>query len=116
MGSEDDDTQQSDDGKPLLLQHVQQAEAARSAAVVRAINVHILPIFLAMATLCYIDRTNTAFASLQMNRDLRFSAETYGEQQQQQLRLQQKYLWQQQQQWQQCIPLVGMTVNGIFTT
>ncbi|WIA34639.1 hypothetical protein OEZ86_012956 [Tetradesmus obliquus] len=78
MGGEDDPPHESDDGKPLLLQHVQQADAARSAAVVRAINIHVLPIFLAMATLCYIDRTNTAFASLQMNRDLRFSAETYG--------------------------------------
>jgi hypothetical protein len=81
MGSEEDPSHEADDGKPLLLQHVQQADAARSAAVVRAINVHVLPIFLAMATLCYIDRTNTAFASLQMNRDLRFSAETYGEEQ-----------------------------------
>lgn len=31
-----------------------------------------------MATLCYLDRTNTAFASLQMNRDLQFDAATYG--------------------------------------
>eukprot|EP00878_Enallax_costatus_P006572 GHUV01006890.1.p1 GENE.GHUV01006890.1~~GHUV01006890.1.p1 ORF type:complete len:314 (+),score=59.71 GHUV01006890.1:482-1423(+) len=42
------------------------------------INLRILPIFMAVATLNYIDRTNTAFAALQMNRDLKLSAETYG--------------------------------------
>lgn len=66
------DTFSDDEDRPLL------SDPARAYAVTRQINFKILPIFLAMATLCYIDRTNTAFASLQMNRDLKFSAQTYG--------------------------------------
>lgn len=71
MGSAEDSVS-DDEGKALL------SDSARAYAVTRQINLKILPIFLAMSTLCYIDRTNTAFASLQMNRDLKFSAETYG--------------------------------------
>lgn len=76
MGSMDDPAVR-EGADPLLLD-----SNSRSYAVTRTINFRILPIFLAMASLCYIDRTNTAFASLQMNRDLKFSAEAYGEKQQ----------------------------------
>jgi hypothetical protein len=38
----------------------------------------LLPIFFLMITLSYIDRTNLAFASIQLNEDLGFSPEVYG--------------------------------------
>lgn len=72
MGNTDHAVSVDDEGKPLL------SDSARAYAAIRQLHLRILPIFLVMATLCYIDRTNTAFASLQMSRDLRFSAETYG--------------------------------------
>ena len=61
-----------EDGKPLLG-----ADPTAEAALQR-MNRHLLPVFLAMATLCYIDRTNLAFASLQLNKDLAFTPEVYG--------------------------------------
>lgn len=39
---------------------------------------NLLPIFFLMITLSYIDRTNLAFASIQLNQDLGFSPEVYG--------------------------------------
>jgi hypothetical protein len=39
---------------------------------------NLLPIFYLMITLSYIDRTNLAFASIQLNQDLGFSPEVYG--------------------------------------
>ena len=38
----------------------------------------ILPVHFTLAMCCYIDRTNLAFAALEMNGDLGFSARTYG--------------------------------------
>jgi hypothetical protein len=38
----------------------------------------LLPPFIVMVVLCYIDRTNLAFASLSLNRDLNFTPEVYG--------------------------------------
>jgi hypothetical protein len=51
-------------------------DAGRS--VVRKLNMHVLPLMLMLASLCYLDRTTVAFASVAMNRDLGFSAEVYG--------------------------------------
>lgn len=42
------------------------------------LHVRLLPTFFAVATMCYIDRTNLAFASLQLNRDLQFAPSVYG--------------------------------------
>lgn len=48
------------------------------AAVLRKLNRHILVKFFAMTVLCYIDRTNLAFAALQLNRSLGFTEYVYG--------------------------------------
>lgn len=39
------------------------------------VNWKILPLFSLIAGFCYLDRTNLAFASLQLNRDLGFNAQ-----------------------------------------
>ena len=44
----------------------------------RKLNWNILPIFCLVAALCYIDRTNLAFASIQLTHDLDFTPEVYG--------------------------------------
>lgn len=66
-------TPDCEEGKPLL------SDPSVCSGVIQKLNYRILPIFMVMSMLNYIDRTNTAFASLQMNRDLQLSAETYGE-------------------------------------
>lgn len=47
-------------------------------SVYRKVNWKILPLFSLIAGFCYLDRTNLAFASLQLNRDLGFNAQVYG--------------------------------------
>ncbi|PNH08134.1 putative metabolite transport protein NicT [Tetrabaena socialis] len=42
------------------------------------VNWAILPLFCLIAAFCYIDRTNLAFASIQLNHDLGFNAQVYG--------------------------------------
>ena len=37
------------------------------------LNWHLIPIFLAMTVMCYLDRTNLAFAAVQLNRSLGFT-------------------------------------------
>lgn len=44
----------------------------------RKLHIHLLPFMFALVTLSFIDRTNLAFASLQMNPELGFSSTTYG--------------------------------------
>ncbi len=46
--------------------------------MLRKLNRHILTKFFAMTVLCYIDRTNLAFAALPLNRSLGFSEYVYG--------------------------------------
>ena len=46
--------------------------------MLRKLNRHILVKFFAMTVLCYIDRTNLAFAALQLNRSLGFTEYVYG--------------------------------------
>lgn len=46
--------------------------------MLRKLNRHILTKFFAMTVLCYIDRTNLAFAALPLNRSLGFSEFVYG--------------------------------------
>ncbi|KAG2496811.1 hypothetical protein HYH03_005218 [Edaphochlamys debaryana] len=48
------------------------------ATVLRKVNWAILPLFCLVSAFCYIDRTNLAFASIQLNRDLGFNAQVYG--------------------------------------
>ena len=57
---------------------VQAAPVVDEAAVLRKLNRHILVKFFAMTVLCYIDRTNLAFAALQLNRSLGFTEYVYG--------------------------------------
>ena len=53
-------------------------DAALRRATLRRVSYRLLP-FLALLYICnYIDRTNVGIASLQMNRDLHFSAGAYG--------------------------------------
>ncbi|KAG2440714.1 hypothetical protein HXX76_003571 [Chlamydomonas incerta] len=49
-----------------------------SVSVYRKVSWAILPLFCLISGACYIDRTNLAFASIQLNRDLGFNAQVYG--------------------------------------
>eukprot|EP00198_Chlamydomonas_reinhardtii_P001269 XP_001690604.1 predicted protein [Chlamydomonas reinhardtii] len=49
-----------------------------SAPTPNPVSWAILPLFCLISGACYIDRTNLAFASLQLNRDLGFNAQVYG--------------------------------------
>ncbi|KAG1679622.1 hypothetical protein FOA52_006139 [Chlamydomonas sp. UWO 241] len=49
-----------------------------AAAGIRKVYTHILPLVCLVGALCYIDRTNLAFASLTMTRELQFSPTVYG--------------------------------------
>ena len=46
--------------------------------VTRKLNMHILTKFFIMTIMCYLDRTNLAFAALQLNKSLGFSEHVYG--------------------------------------
>ncbi|GAX80806.1 hypothetical protein CEUSTIGMA_g8242.t1 [Chlamydomonas eustigma] len=46
--------------------------------IFRKISWHLLPLFLVMVLLCYIDRTNLAFAAIQLNEDLHFTPSIFG--------------------------------------
>lgn len=48
------------------------------ARLFRVISWHLLPIFFVLNCLNFLDRSNLAFASIQMSRDLDFSPLTYG--------------------------------------
>eukprot|EP00884_Botryococcus_braunii_P019552 jgi/Botrbrau1/6280/Bobra.0129s0025.1 len=47
-------------------------------AVIQRVNRHLIPIFFVMTVLCYIDRTNLAYAALQLNKHLGLSEYVYG--------------------------------------
>ena len=53
-------------------------DAAIGAAAQRKVSLRLLPIIAVGYGLAYMDRINISFASLQMNRDLHFSATVYG--------------------------------------
>ena len=61
-----------------LGQVVESASAAVGAAAQRKVSLRLLPIIAVGYGLAYMDRINISFASLQMNRDLHFSATVYG--------------------------------------
>ncbi|KAF5840351.1 major facilitator superfamily domain-containing protein [Dunaliella salina] len=46
--------------------------------VFRKCHINILLLFAGICAMCYLDRTNLAFASMQLTKDLNFTAETYG--------------------------------------
>ena len=48
------------------------------AAVLKKLNRHIVIKFFIMTILCYIDRTNLAYAALQLNESLGFTEKVYG--------------------------------------
>src|ERR1700693_2252133 len=52
--------------------------AAVGASAQRKVSLRLLPIIGVGYGLAYMDRINISFASLQMNRDLHFSASVYG--------------------------------------
>lgn len=76
MGALDD--VENNDKEPQQQQQLELLEPGRAAAISRQLHTQLLPIFLLMSCLCYLDRTNSAFAALQMTHDLKFDAETYG--------------------------------------
>lgn len=47
-------------------------------AILRKVGWHLLPIFFVLNCLNYLDRTNLAFASIQMSGDLQLSQKEYG--------------------------------------
>ncbi|GLI71367.1 hypothetical protein VaNZ11_016556 [Volvox africanus] len=49
-----------------------------AASIYHKVNWAILPLFCLIASFCYIDRTNLAFAAIQLNHDLAFDAQVYG--------------------------------------
>ncbi|BDA42609.1 Putative tartrate transporter [Coccomyxa sp. Obi] len=48
------------------------------AEVIKKLNRNLLPLFFLTTVLCYVDRTNLAFAALQLNKDLGFTEKVYG--------------------------------------
>ena len=48
------------------------------AEVMKKLNRNLLPLFFLTTVLCYVDRTNLAFAALQLNKDLGFTEKVYG--------------------------------------
>lgn len=54
------------------------ADAAIGASAMRKVSLHLLPLIGLGYGAAYMDRVNISFAALQMNRDLHFSATTYG--------------------------------------
>ena len=45
--------------------------------VMRKCTWHLVPLFFALATICYLDRANLAYAALQLLQDLNFTETTY---------------------------------------
>src|SRR4029077_10018546 len=49
-----------------------------SLGIYRKISFRLIPLLAVCYGVAYVDRVNVGFAALQMNRDLHFSASTYG--------------------------------------
>src|ERR1700756_3066956 len=63
---------------PALNQPLSSSEAAIGATATRKATLRLIPLIALGYGAAYMDRVNISFASLQMNRDLHFSASTYG--------------------------------------
>ena len=61
-----------------LDQALTSSEAAIGASAIRKASLRLIPLIALGYGTAYMDRVNISFASLQMNRDLHFSATTYG--------------------------------------
>jgi len=61
-----------------LHQALTPSEAAIGASAIRKATLRLIPLMALGYGAAYMDRVNISFASLQMNRDLHFSATTYG--------------------------------------
>jgi len=57
---------------------VDQDDTDLARTTIRRVSLRLLPFLFLLFVCNYIDRTNVSIAALQMNRDLRFSASTYG--------------------------------------
>ncbi len=63
---------------PVLNQPVVSSDAAIGASALRKATFRLIPLMALGYGAAYMDRVNISFAALQMNRDLHFSATTYG--------------------------------------
>ncbi|HTC75782.1 MAG TPA: MFS transporter [Edaphobacter sp.] len=63
---------------PVLEESRTSSDAAIGASAVRKASLRLIPLIALGYGTAYMDRVNISFASLQMNRDLHFSATTYG--------------------------------------
>src|SRR5258707_5542439 len=61
-----------------LSQSLTSSEAAIGASAMRKATLRLIPLIALGYGTAYMDRVNISFASLQMNRDLNFSATVYG--------------------------------------
>ena len=61
-------------GKNAVRDHQEVDEAE----VMKKLNRNLLPLFFLTTVLCYVDRTNLAFAALQLNKSLGFTEKVYG--------------------------------------
>src|SRR5271170_6164688 len=63
---------------PILDDPIASSDAAIGASAMRKATLRLIPLIALGYGAAYMDRVNISFASLQMNRDLHFSATTYG--------------------------------------
>src|ERR1700729_1493761 len=63
---------------PILDGPLVSTDAAVGASAMRKATLHLIPLIALGYGAAYMDRINISFAALQMNRDLHFSATTYG--------------------------------------
>src|SRR5260370_22530530 len=63
---------------PVLDESLIPPDAAIGASAMRKATLRLIPLIALGYGAAYMDRVNISFASLQMNRDLHFSATTYG--------------------------------------
>jgi MFS transporter, ACS family, tartrate transporter len=64
--------------QPILDRPLVSSDAAIGASAMRKATRHLIPLIALGYGAAYMDRVNISFASLQMNRDLHFSATVYG--------------------------------------
>src|ERR1700761_6976232 len=63
---------------PALEESLTSSDAAIGASAMRKATLRLIPLIALGYGAAYMDRVNISFAALQMNRDLHFSATTYG--------------------------------------
>lgn len=72
MGADYKESEDGEDGRQRKTQEIDEA------IITKKLNRNILTVFFVMTVLCYVDRTNLAFAALQLNRSLGFTDQVYG--------------------------------------